>query len=100
LNDLLAFTLELMGCPFQGLQAGPLTDRLVPAFFASHTFSTADLQALSDLYVAAFNQAFADAGLPPPTAAQVSALQAQLTYLQSKVPNKTTGSNFPFSTCP
>ena len=28
LNDLLAFTLEIMGCPFQGLQAGPLTDRL------------------------------------------------------------------------
>lgn len=100
LNDLVAFTLELFGCPFQGLQAGPLTDRLVPAFFSSHVFTTAELQALTDDYVAGFQQAFADFGLPPPTAAQVSALRAQFTYLQSKVPNSAAGSSFGFSTCP
>jgi hypothetical protein len=99
LNDLLAFTLELFGCPAQGLQSGPLTDRLIPSVLASHTFTTADLQGLSDVYVAAFSQAFADFGLPAPTAAQVSALRAQLTYLQSKVPNKTTGTTFSLSTC-
>src|SRR5215471_644745 len=100
LNDLVAFTLEVFGCPFQGLQAGPLTDRLVPAFFSSHLFSTAELQALTDDYVAGFQQAFADFGLPPPTAAQVAALRAQFTYLESKVPNSAPGSSFGFSTCP
>jgi hypothetical protein len=99
LNGLIAFTLELFGCPFQGLQTGPLTDKLVPAFLSTHKFTSADLQGFSDDYVAGFIQAFADFGLPAPTTAQVSALKAQLTYLQSKVPNQAPGSTFSLSTC-
>jgi hypothetical protein len=93
------FTLQFFGCPFVGTLTGPLSFALIPPALASRTFTTADLQALSDLYVAAINQALSDNGSPPFTAAQMNAVRAQLTFLQSTVKGTVTSSKFTFSTC-
>ncbi len=99
LNALSPFTLQLFGCAFQGTLVGPIFDGLVPTFFSSHQFTTADLDALSSSYVAAVQQALSDAAAPPLSAAQLTALQAQLAYAQSKVPHTVSSSTLTFSTC-
>ncbi len=99
LNALIPFTLQLLGCAFQGTLIGPIFDGLVPTFFKGHAFTTADLNALSALYVGGVQQALSDAGAPPLTPAQLSSINAQLAYAQSKVPNTVNSSSFTFSTC-
>jgi hypothetical protein len=99
LNDLLQWTLAVMGCPLQGFQTGPLAFDLIPAALSSRTFTTADLGALSATYVAAVNQALSDNGSPALTPAQQSALNAQLAYLAANVHGTVNSPNFTFSTC-
>jgi hypothetical protein len=99
LNELEPFTLQLFGCAFQGMLIGPIADGLVPPFFLGHTFTTADLNALSSLYVGAIQQSLSDSGLPPLTSAQLSAINSQLAYAQSKVPDTVSSTKFTFSTC-
>jgi hypothetical protein len=95
------FILYFLGCPYVGTQIGPLNDGLVPTTLLNQgfKFTTADLQALSDDFVAALNGALEAAGAPDLTAAQVSAVQAQLAYLATTVPGQVKGSTFTFSTC-
>ena len=98
LND---FILYLFGCPYVGSQIGALSDGLVPSFLLAQGvhFTTADLQALSDDLVAAIEQTLSDNGSAPLTAAQLSALQAQLAYVASNVPGQVKSSKYTFSTC-
>jgi hypothetical protein len=101
IGQLSNFILYFMGCPYVGTQIGPLVDGLVPQVLLSRGvhFTTADLQALSDDYVAAIKQTLSDNGSPPLTSAQLSAIQAQLAFLASKVPGTVNSSTLTFSTC-
>jgi hypothetical protein len=100
LNDLLAFNLYFFGCPATGTVTGPLSFSLIPPALASRTFTTADLAALSATFSAAVAQALSDNGSPPLTAAQTSAVNAQLAALAAAVPGTVSSSTFTFSTCP
>ncbi len=100
LVDLTSFTLQFFGCPFVGQLTGPLAFQVIPAALASRTFTTADLQTLSSLYVQAINQAISDNGSPALTPAQLASINAQLTFLQGTVAHQVTSSTFTFSTCP
>jgi hypothetical protein len=93
------FTMQFFGCPFVGTLTGPLSFAMIPAPLQSRVFTTADLSALSAAYAAAIAQAISDNGSPPLTAAQTSAINAQLAFLASKVPGTVTSSHFTFSTC-
>lgn len=95
------FMVYFFGCPYVGTQVGPLNDGLVPAFLLAQGvhFTTADLQALSDDFVAAIEQTLSDNGSPPLSSAQLGAIQSQLAYLASNVPGQVNSSNFTFSTC-
>jgi hypothetical protein len=101
INQVNEFMVSFFGCPFVGTQIGPLTDGLVPAFLLDRGvhFTTADLQALSDDFVAAIVQTLSDNGSPPLSSAQLSAIQGQLAYLASNVPGQINSSKFTFSTC-
>ncbi len=101
LEQLEFFIVYIAGCPYVGTQAGPLTDALVPQPLVAQgfKFTTADVQALSDDFVAGFQAALTANGTPL-TNAQVTALQAQLTYLQGNVPNVVSSSSLSYSTCP
>lgn len=99
LNDLLAYTLYFFGCPATGTVTGPLSDGLIPAALQGHSFTTADLAALSQLYAAAVEQALADSGLPALSQAQQSAITAQLAAVAARVPNVVSSSSYTFSTC-
>jgi hypothetical protein len=99
LNELVTFTLQFFGCAFQGTLTAPIMDGLVPAFFAGHTFTTADLNALTSLYVGAIAQSLSDASLPPLSGAQRSAIDAQLAYAQTKVAHVVPSSSYTFTTC-
>ncbi|MDP9149585.1 MAG: hypothetical protein M3O36_06555 [Myxococcota bacterium] len=98
LNDLLAFTLQFFGCPIEGTTA-PLNFGLIPSALASHSFTRADLDALSDAYGAAVAQALSDNGSPPLTPAQAKALDAKLNRLAHMVPNQVRSKKLTFSTC-
>ncbi len=98
LNDLSAFTLQLMGCPAEGT-TGPLTFGLIPAALDADRFTSADLKALVDLYSAAVAQSFSDFGLPPLTARQAQDLEAKLTRLAHHVPHQVLSHKFTFGTC-
>jgi hypothetical protein len=63
-------------------------------------FTTADLSALEDEYMAAIPQALADFGLPPLTAAQSTAIRAQLDFAASKTPGVIASSKLSYGTCP
>ncbi len=97
LNDLLAFTLQFFGCP-EGTTA-PLTFGLIPSALLSHSFTRADLDALSDTYAAAVAQALSDNGSPPLKPAQAKALDAKLNRLAHMVPDQVKSGAFTFSTC-
>jgi hypothetical protein len=99
INDLTNFTLYFFGCPFVGTNAGPLSFALIPQKLQSHAFTTADLNALSALYVSAIAQALSDNGSPALTSAQSTAINATLAYLQTNVSGTVNSSSFSFSTC-
>jgi hypothetical protein len=100
LNALTPFTLYFFGCPATGTVTGPLGLGVIPPALMGHTFTTADLAALSADYVAAIQQALTDFGLPPLTSAQLSAINAQLSALSARVPNVVNSTTYTFSNCP
>jgi hypothetical protein len=91
-------TEQLMGCAYQNNLTGPLPFFLAPNL-PNTTFTTADLAALQDEYVSSVSQALADYGQPPLQAAQVSAINAQLSSAASRVAKVTKSSKLSFSTC-
>jgi hypothetical protein len=103
-NDLNLFGLQLFGCALANNLTGPLNlqGALIPPDLmqAGLKFTTADLAALEDEYMAAINQALADFGVGPLTAAQTTALRAQLDYAASTTPGVTVSSALSYSTCP
>lgn len=100
LEQLEFFIVYLAGCPYVGTQAGPLTDALVPQPLVAQgfKFTTADVQALSDDFVLGVEQTLAANGTPL-TSAQLTALRAQLAYLQTTVPKVVSSSTLTYSTC-
>jgi len=98
------FTLQLFGCAEAGNLDGPLSLQvsLIPPDLirAGLTFTTADISAMEDDYVAAINQALASNGSPALTATQTAAFRAQLDYAASKVPGVISSSKLSYSTCP
>lgn len=93
------YALQLFGCALAGNLDGPLGFPFILTDLQSLKFTTADLDALSDEYVQAVVQALADAGAPPLSAAQISALRAQLASAASRVKGVTQSSQLSFSTC-
>jgi hypothetical protein len=102
-TNLNIFTLQLFGCAAVNNLIGPLNllGSLVPPDLiqAGLTFTTADISALEDEYMAAINQALADFGLGPLTAAQTTAIRAQLDFAASKTPGIIASSKLSYSTC-
>jgi hypothetical protein len=98
LNDLLAFTLQLFGCPLDGTTTR-LTFGLIPSALQGHKFTTADLDALSDTYAAAVEQALSDNGSPALTTEQAKSLDLKLGRLARRVPHTVRSRHFTFSTC-
>jgi hypothetical protein len=98
LNDLLGFTLQFMGCPVEGTTT-PLTYGLIPSALAGDRFTTADLNALSNAYVAAVQQGLSDSGLPALSDQQIRDMHLKLDRLASRVPNVKHSRKFTFSTC-
>ena len=94
------FALQLFGCALQGNLTGPLPFPLIPPVLASLPFTTADLAALSSEYVTSIAQALSDNGSPPLTAAQTSAINAQLASAASRVHGVTNSTKLTYSTCP
>lgn len=99
LNDLLSFTLQFFGCPVEPGTTGPLTYGLIPAALAGDRFTTADLDVLSDTYLAAVQQMLAENGAPPLTADQAALVAARLHRLARRVPNTVVSRQLNFSTC-
>jgi hypothetical protein len=95
-----AFALQLFGCALQGNLTGPLPYPLIPPVLASLPFTTADLAALSSECVAAIAQTLSDNGSPPLTAAQTTAIGAQLASAASRVHGVTNSTKLTYSTCP
>jgi hypothetical protein len=98
LNDLVAFTLQLSGCPLEGTDT-PLTFDLIPSALDGHKFTTADLDALADVYSAAVAQALSDNGSPALTTRQAKELDEKLHKLARRVPNQVHSRKYTFSTC-
>ncbi|HLK88570.1 MAG TPA: carboxypeptidase-like regulatory domain-containing protein [Polyangia bacterium] len=103
-NNLSLFTLQLFGCALTGNLTGPLSlqGSLIPPDLiqAGLKFTTADLSALEDEYMASITQALADFGLPPLSTAQMTAIRAQLDFAASKTPGVIASSTLSYSTCP
>jgi hypothetical protein len=103
-NNLSLFTLQLFGCAVAGNLTGPLSlqGSLIPPDLirTGLKFTTADLSALEDEYMASITQALADFGLPPLTAAQMAAIRGQLDFAASKTPGVIASSTLSYSTCP
>ena len=103
-NNLSLFTLQLFGCALAGNLTGPLNlqGSLIPPDLiqAGLKFTTADISALEDEYMASITQALADFGLPPLTATQMAAIRAQLDFAASKTPGVVASSKLSYSTCP
>jgi hypothetical protein len=94
------FTLQLFGCATANVMTGPLHFDLIPPVFASLKFTTADLAALIDEYMAAIAQGFADFGIPEGlTPAQLAEVQAQIEFAASKVPGVVNSTSLTYSTC-
>ncbi len=102
-NALNAFTLQLFGCGLAGNLTGPLAlqGTLIPPDLvkAGLKFTTADLAALEDEYMSSVNQGLEDLGAPPLTAAQTTAVRAQLDFAASKTPGVVQSSQLTYSTC-
>jgi hypothetical protein len=98
LNDLTAFTLQVSGCPSSDTTT-PLSFDLIPSALDNHKFTTADLDALVDIYSASVAQALSDNGSPALTARQAKELDAKLTQLARRVDNVNRSRKYTFSTC-
>ena len=94
-----AFVAQLFGCPLANVTTGPLGYPLIPGVLASEPFTTADLAALSQEFVASINQALSDNGSPQLTAAETTAINAQLAWAASQVPGVKNSSKLTYSTC-
>jgi hypothetical protein len=98
------FALQLFGCAETGNLDAPLALQVsfIPPDLiqAGLTFTTADVSAMEDDYVLAINQVLAGNGSPALTAAQTTAIRAQLDYAASKVPGIIASSKLTYSTCP
>jgi hypothetical protein len=103
-NNLSLFTLQLFGCALANNLVGPLSlqGSLIPPDLirAGLTFTTADLAALEDEYMASVTLGLADLGGGPLTAAQLTAIRAQLDYAASTTPGVIASSKLTYSTCP
>jgi hypothetical protein len=103
-SNLNLFALQLMGCALANNLTGPLNllGSLIPPDLiqAGLKFTTADVAALEDEYMAAINQGLADFGVGPLTAAQTTAIRAQLDYAASTTPGIVASSALSYSTCP
>jgi hypothetical protein len=101
LNDLIAFSLKFFGCPVEPPPEprDPFSYGLIPFVLEGDQFTTADLDTLSDAYLAGVQQALADNGSPPLTDEQVFLVRAKLHRLARRVPNTVFSPNFNFSTC-
>lgn len=93
------FMLQLFGCAEAGNLDGPLGFPLIPPDIAKLPFTTGDLAALQQELVAAISQALSDNGSPPLTAAQLTAINAQLSSATKRVTGVTSSSTLNFSTC-
>jgi hypothetical protein len=105
-NELSAWTLQFFGCPDSDLSSGPLKFGLLPSALATHVFTTADLKALSDLYVDALNEARANpiaslAENPPAplTSEQIANIRANLAALAAATPGIQTSNVYSFGAC-
>jgi hypothetical protein len=103
-ENLSLFTLQLLGCALSGNIIGPLNleGSLIPPDLirAGLKFTTADISALEDEYVAAINQGLADFGAGPITSAQSTAIRGQLNYAAAQVPGAVASTSLSYSTCP
>lgn len=101
LNDLLAFTLKFFGCPVEPTPTprDPFSYGLIPFVLEGDRFTTADLDALSDEYLAGVQQALAASGAAPLTDEQVFLVQAKLRRLARRVPKTVVSRDFNFSSC-
>ncbi|HEY5959485.1 MAG TPA: hypothetical protein VIV60_23165, partial [Polyangiaceae bacterium] len=103
-NNLALFTLQLFGCALANNLVGPLSlqGSLIPPDLirAGLTFTTADLSALVDEYMASITHGLADFGIPPLTDAEMKAIRTQLDYAASKTPGVIASSKLSYSTCP
>jgi len=103
-NDLNVFLLQLLGCGLADNIVGPLNlqGALIPPDLiqAGLKFTTADIAALEDEFMAAINLGLSDVGAPALTSAQATAVRAQLDYAASKVPGVVASSALSYSTCP
>jgi hypothetical protein len=93
------FGLQLLGCALAGNLVGPLGFPFILTDLKSLSFTTADLAALSNEYVEAISLALSQNGSPPLTAAEITALNAQLASAASRVPGIKASSSLSFSTC-
>jgi len=94
------FALQLFGCALQDNLVGPLGFPMIPPVLASLPFTTADLAALQDEYVQAIEQTLSDNGSPALTAAQLTAINAQLSSAAGRVKGVTPSNTLTYSTCP
>jgi hypothetical protein len=98
------FILQLFGCQQTGDLTGPLNlqGTLIPPDLikAGLTFTTADISALEDEFMAGISQGLADFGMPALTAAQTTAIRAQLDSAAKRVPGVISSSKLSYSTCP
>ena len=103
-NSLPLFTLQLFGCALTNNLVGPLNlqGSLIPPDLvrAGLTFTTADLSALEDEYVSAITLGLSDLGAPPLSAAQTTAVRAQLDFAARETPGVVSSSKLTYSTCP
>jgi hypothetical protein len=103
-NNLSLFTLQLFGCALANNLVGPLSlqGSLIPPDLirAGLTFTTADIAALEDEYMASVSLGLSDLGGGPLTAAQLTAIRAQLDYAASTTPGVIASSKLTYSTCP
>jgi hypothetical protein len=93
------FVAQLFGCEVANVMPGPLAFPLIPQALASLPFTTADLAALSQEFVVGINQALVANGSPVLTAAQTTAVNAQLAYAASTFTAAKNSPNLTYSTC-
>jgi hypothetical protein len=103
-NSLGLFALQLFGCALANNLVGPLNlqGSLIPPDLvrAGLTFTTADLSALEDEYMSAITLGLSDLGAPPLTAAETTAVRAQLDFAARATPGVVSSSKLTYNTCP
>ncbi len=98
LNTLVAWTLQLFGCPSTMGDLAAMTYGLTETGIAS-VFTTADLELLSTLYVGAVEQAIVDVAGEPLPEDKLSLLRAQLVTLAELKPGVVKSDVYTRDTC-